>query len=223
MFKNIAEIVSGKRARKLRLQGAVFAEPMSRFQGSKDARIQITSNFATALGFTTSGIVEAILLDSSPSYLSDLTASLDATRLRSLAAYIAWWIVMIYQTDGKELAQGDPDALESLGAWIPLTSRIQELMYPQTDSVLHAIEAHRDAEQRFLNGAALVDPHQEGIRAAIGLPPSASDNLDLNQVFQDELNLAPGSSRTGTCLRKCSANYKVTMSNSHHRQRRGTN
>jgi|SRR5580692_6979044 hypothetical protein len=162
MFRNIAEIISGKRARQTRLQGLLVSEPMIHFRESPDAAVPIADRFATALALTTAQLVDSIVLESKVPFLSDIATKLDSARLQDLAAFIAWWVVMTYQSDGAELVKDNADGLENHRIWKAVTSRIQEVMYPLRDRARQGVEAFNDAERRFMEGATMADAPLEG-------------------------------------------------------------
>lgn len=166
-------MVSGKRVQQNRLAKYTDKEARERFKSADGPEQNVTlSDFAQALAFAVSSMAAHLLLDSKIAWLSSTGKDLEPAKIRRLAAFLAWWVVNIYQDDCRKAAQDTRAGADTLKEWVVVTAKICETMYPPDDLATEAIAAYKDAEHRMIETNLDIVIHREidAVRAVLGLP-----------------------------------------------------
>ena len=180
MFKNIGDMLSGKRAKENRADVFTSTEPSERFKASDMTSNPTDRNFATALAWNTSTIVGNMLFESKITCLASLTKSCEPESLRRLAAFVAWWSVQHYQEGARSVAAEEPDSEAAVAEWIVATTRVLELMYPPDDVGGKAIAVYQEGERRVGQPGFLFST-LEAVRNCVGL-----EAVDLGRDFMSD-------------------------------------
>lgn len=172
MLRNLGDIISGKRWKENKINSFASTEPTARLKESEFAADPVTMHFGSALAMTTWGVVINLVLEpEKPPPLTALAKSLDATPLRRLSAFVAWWATNSYQADAREIIKNEDDDAERFEQWMQTTSGVLSTMFPGDDVSRNAIAAYVSREKKIEDGG-FATSCWDAVRIAIGVPPS---------------------------------------------------